>query len=60
MTEDRLDDGSNDRCIGSACMMWHWQPADDNLRQWINDDGELCVCVSKTPQGYCGLAGKPG
>lgn len=34
-------------CIGSACMMWRWEPI------YGQDSGD------SIGSGYCGLAGKP-
>ena len=45
-------------CLGSACMMWRWQPKMINVstkNSWVfmRPTGET------TTDGYCGLAGKP-
>lgn len=58
--------GHSGKCMGSACMMWRWEETThggDNIgKDWykwryIDNYDPALEGVSKTNQGYCGLAG---
>lgn len=46
----RLIKDATENCIGSACMMWRWQPDRIPL-------GGIALEISKV-DGYCGLVGR--
>lgn len=46
------------RCIGSQCMAWRWNKPEDNIRQYVDDDGLMIVETGRKGMGFCGLAGK--